>query len=151
MNTIENQEKPDRDAKVVAMRLTGKTLSAIGEEHGITKERVRQICKRNGTLKPPKPIIMQKCEVCGVCYSMVGRRTCSSDCWKELLSRRKRDPDSKSSKYVMVHLTCDNPDCGIEFQRTKFQQYIHDKSKCKHNFCTRACYSVFCRKDKDGA
>lgn len=42
------EPKPDRDAHVVALRKSGHTLEEIGAAHGITRERARQICERNG-------------------------------------------------------------------------------------------------------
>jgi DNA-directed RNA polymerase specialized sigma subunit len=39
----------DRNAQIVAMRHRGMTLDAIGEEFGITKNRVCQIAKGNGS------------------------------------------------------------------------------------------------------
>lgn len=36
---------PERDASIVALRARGATLRDIGDEYGITAERVRQICK----------------------------------------------------------------------------------------------------------
>src|SRR5215472_2805425 len=33
----------EREAEIVAQRLAGKTLAAIGAEHGLTRERVRQL------------------------------------------------------------------------------------------------------------
>lgn len=36
------------EQSIVAARMTGETLEAIGAIHGITKERVRQICRKHG-------------------------------------------------------------------------------------------------------
>lgn len=39
---------PDRDAAIAARRRSGETLQSIGDEYGLTRERVRQICQREG-------------------------------------------------------------------------------------------------------
>ena len=38
----------DRNRMIVAERLSGETLEAIGSRHGITRERVHQIVKASG-------------------------------------------------------------------------------------------------------
>jgi DNA-directed RNA polymerase sigma subunit (sigma70/sigma32) len=37
---------PEKDATMVARRLNGETLDAIGKTYGITRERVRQVLQR---------------------------------------------------------------------------------------------------------
>ena len=58
------------------------TLEQIGTEVGLTRERVRQLCAKNGIVQPPKPpYVPAKCQVCGEPYETIRgsrRSTCES-------------------------------------------------------------------------
>src|SRR6266496_1497565 len=45
----------DRNARIVAMRREGRSLSAIGKEFGLSGTRVYRICALAGVVTPPKP------------------------------------------------------------------------------------------------
>lgn len=42
------KEMSERDAEIIAKRDRGMTLQAIGDEYGLTRQRISQICKEGG-------------------------------------------------------------------------------------------------------
>lgn len=106
--------------QMVKSATEGKALQKIGDEHGITKERVRQILSRQSrkigiSIKPQMFRLPKKVTVkCGICDNdiLISELTyegnkkkiffCSSECRK---------------KYTWVELTCQT--CGKKFLRRK--------------------------------
>ena len=82
---------PEKYCYIVELRKAGKSLSEIGQEIGISSERVRQIVKQYAPdYKKPRKLHDLKCVNCGADFQ--GKKTerhCSSECkaeWKRKLS-----------------------------------------------------------------
>lgn len=114
-------------------------LKEIGDEFGLSRERVRQIAKKEGFIMPrdARKMLTRKCGFCGKKFHpTMGKgktqRLCSGKC------RR----DEREKKYFTT-FTCTV--CGIEKRILK-----SDLKKRTGLFCSRTCYGVYRGKSNKG-
>ena len=131
---------------IVEKRKNGQTLKEIGDEYGVTRERIRQIILPYNIpipLKPkPKSQEEHNCIYCGKNIS-TKRKYCNKEC-----NHLSKHSGKKFSQYDYIELICDG--CGKTFTRSKRTDAIvklhkiyrnnPEKLVNKQNFRTKECY-----------
>jgi DNA-binding CsgD family transcriptional regulator len=137
----------ERVGEIRKLREEGKTLIAIGDMFGISRERVRQVCEGI-----PAPDIRKRCNCheCGKEFIVHGKphsssKYCSRRCGKISHKRSKQKPDTKWSNHGYVELICVG--CSKTFTRTNrmyaLAEYYRKKKGLHPNgpkYCTQECY-----------
>lgn len=106
-NGAGREGRAERDARMVERHLNGETLTAIGEDYGLTRERVRQIVRQAGvpvshtaavvreqSRGPRVPRLEGECETCGAPVTFLAsspRRFCSQPCVHEAMREHTDD------------------------------------------------------------
>ena len=137
--------KPKRNEDIRELRKAGFTLTEIGEEFDITRERVRQLCVG---IPIPDNRKRADCELCGKTYIKAERNNsnfCSVSCSKSSHSAKMSKPDAEFSRVGKVTLTCSG--CNTEFERTKYVDSIGKRTRINRGiedtgkrYCSRECY-----------
>lgn len=137
----------DRNEKIRELRGQGLTLQQLGDQYGITRERVRQLCVG---IEKPDLRTRKNCGTCGV--EFVGRgcsKYCSNECGLAATGRANRTPESKWSRHGKVKLTCAG--CKCQFERVRYLDSIGAESRRARGvtdsglrFCTQQCYWDHC-------
>jgi len=102
------------------------TLQQVADKFGVSRENIRQKCRRSGIESKSLRYRKKVCPLCKV-NNLKRLQVICAECYH---------------KQHNVILICDN--CGIEFNR--FQTtVIHnlDKDRNKHVFCGRKCFYLF--------
>jgi DNA-directed RNA polymerase subunit RPC12/RpoP len=145
----------ERNNEIMAMASYGTfTLQQIGDEFGLTRERVRQIWvglanqswkelrhkaredRRNKLLDRTKFL----CRACGkkVTYREPYRRWLCAKCWG-IIKIEQRDP--------YTTLACDY--CSLQFHPLRVRKYSRKISGKYGNFCTAKCYWNYLKEKDD--
>jgi transposase-like protein len=131
-----------RNKAIRELREEGHTLIQIGELYGITRERVRQLCKG---IDPPDLRSRSNCCVCGVEFVGYRSKYCCGECRKKGQTELHRQKNSKFSKHATVKLVCTG--CGIKFERTNRLEGIAECGRMSkgredsgRRFCSKECY-----------
>jgi AraC-like DNA-binding protein len=149
---MNDREINKRNQTMVMEVFGGRTLQSVGDEFGISRERVRQIFKdRTGTSRDElkradkfqkKINLMQRvrflCKQCGdqVMFSERSvRKFCSETCWRKYYSA-----GGAGFRNLKVKLICSG--CGIEYHphRNIYSPSILKGKTLKKNYCTQQCY-----------
>ncbi len=110
-----------RNLDIVQRISSGETLTAIGKDYDLSRERIRQIGLMYGVTYNRKRD-SATCETCGKVFPrdagaiLKNQRYCSPQCFHKV-NKSAIKPEGKYSKYGYVTLKCKG--CGKEFNRTK--------------------------------
>ena len=147
-----------RNKEIRQLRMDGLTLREIGEQHGVTREAIRLICK--GIPKPDLKTYHEKeCVNCGKTFTVSSDRKNNKTCSKECFAAIQKYNNYKNGDWTNELVEFECPTCGNKFTRSKKLIGIakHSyKSRGKNYlekewYCSRECNltAIHARRKKD--
>jgi hypothetical protein len=113
-----------------------RSLKAIGEDLGVTRERVRQLLKNRGIRKPARIYISPVCTVCNLPNYRYRYASVSTGGEQQMPKFRRHQECQRLS------LTCPDP-CGKTFNVSRSDGRLHRKRTLAADvwFCSKSCWT----------